>query len=212
MPVKVYIPGGDMAIEFIFKAHGYEIVEAPKNADLIQFSGGADIDPKFYNEHQHPHTYLNHKRDIYEEYIYKYALKEGKAMAGICRGGQLLHAMNGGKLYQHVDNHASFDGHMCVDAISHTTLRVSSTHHQMMRLPVEEYTILAYAEGVAECKEWMVGEREIMQEACDDKTQDLEAIFYPSTQCLCFQGHPEYANYTACTELYFSYIKNFLKL
>jgi hypothetical protein len=41
---------------------------------------------------------------------------------------------------------------------------------------------------------------------------DVEAAFYPETNVLCFQPHPEFNGVSECCALYFSYLERFFNL
>jgi gamma-glutamyl-gamma-aminobutyrate hydrolase PuuD len=122
--------------------------------------------------------------------LYVECLKQGIPMLGICRGAQFLHVMNGGKLWQDVDNHGATHS-MKVLGGSETIDRVSSTHHQMVR-PHKGMQVLAIADESTE--KWATPT--MVQR---HKTVDIEAFFYRDTCCLGIQGHPEYKGYNRFT-------------
>src|SRR5690554_3184603 len=96
----------------MFINRGHKVVQTAEEADLVCFIGGEDVQPSLYGEHDHPSTHTNPARDEMEEKLFHYCLNEGIPMAGICRGAQFLNVMNGGKLYQDVDNHATGNTHL----------------------------------------------------------------------------------------------------
>jgi gamma-glutamyl-gamma-aminobutyrate hydrolase PuuD len=73
--------------------------------DLTLFTGGEDVDPKFYRHSRNSKTGSNIKRDEFESAMYNYSMLRNIPCLGICRGSQFLTVMNGGKLFQHVTNH-----------------------------------------------------------------------------------------------------------
>jgi GMP synthase-like glutamine amidotransferase len=95
------------------------------DADLVVFTGGADVDPALYGRKQHPTTWPDRQRDDYEVFMFKAAQKMDKKMIGICRGAQFLCVMAGGTLIQH-SSHPSVH-YMHTDA---GDITVTSTHHQ----------------------------------------------------------------------------------
>ena len=102
--------------------------------DVVLFGGGSDISPTIYNKICNPVTGATNKlsnRDEIEVEVFKQGSKAGSKFVGICRGAQLLCALSGGYLVQHVDNHASLEGH---DILTNDgrVMNVSSSHHQMM--------------------------------------------------------------------------------
>ena len=181
-------------------------------ADIIVFTGGSDISPSLYGEVTLEKTQVNITRDAYEVSLYHRMLRQTKrriAFVGICRGGQLLNVMNGGKLWQDVEGHKST--HSVIDLTTNKVVRVNSYHHQMMRPPKASQNI----------------PHAVLAEACDDKgvkfdkTQkfgpeksndlthdgrDVEAVWYPTTRSLCFQPHPEYQGFVQCVELFKQYM------
>lgn len=169
------------------------------NTDCIVFTGGADVNPAFYGRPRHKKSCYNNERDMAESHLYHIAAKKGIPMVGICRGAQFLTVMNNGELVQDVNGHAL--GHA-----THTIrikqpnnnvyvhAQASSTHHQMMYpfgLPEDEYVVLASAAKPLSDK----------YETVNNKTEEVEnlklpeepeIVFYPYTDCLCIQGHPEF--------------------
>lgn len=76
-----------------------------EKCDLALFSGGEDVNPKYYRQSQNTKTRYNTKRDKFEYNMFNYARHSKTPCLGICRGSQFLTVMNGGKLFQHVNNH-----------------------------------------------------------------------------------------------------------
>ncbi len=203
--MKVYIIQGNRRYSQMFRDRGWEVVDSPEEADLLQFTGGEDVSPFMYGEASHPTTHSRKMRDDYELHLYENALGV-KAMAGICRGGQFLNVVNGGKLYQDVDRHAiggthamKIEGGVCI-------IPVTSTHHQMMRAG-KEGNVLAYAH-LSEVKEHMLDGKVHRVEGGDP---DVEVVLYPNTNCLCFQPHPEFERAPEeCTDYYFELLGEML--
>ena len=71
-------------------------VDSPEKADIIVFSGGADINPALYNCERHHSTYYSERRDALEVGCFN-SLSKNQTVIGICRGAQLVTALNGGK-------------------------------------------------------------------------------------------------------------------
>lgn len=202
---KVLIVGNDALIAKMFLKRGWQLVDyLGGDPDLVQFTGGEDVDPSYYKEGKHPSTYSNPRRDAQEASIYNDML--GKVpMAGICRGAQFLNVMNGGKLWQHVNYHATMHGHMASCHHTGQELVVTSTHHQMM-IPTDFARVLLTA-NIAEVKQGYD-----TQEVGGIKP-DVEAVFYDQSKSLCYQPHPEYVTINSpCQNLYFQYIKDLLGL
>lgn len=184
---NVYIVAGNRyGEERLFTRLGYAITKKPEEADLAVFTGGSDINPSLYGDKQHRLTYTNPQRDGVEVNMYKYFLERGVPMVGICRGGQLLNVMAGGRMYQHIDKHSG-GVHEITDLFTGEVIVVNSIHHQMM-MPTEKAVIIASAYLGAN-REWMEGE--VLKR--DVSKEDIEVVFYPEIKGLCFQAHPEMA-------------------
>jgi GMP synthase-like glutamine amidotransferase len=170
-------------------------------SDFIIFMGGTDVDPGLYGEPTHPRTMRpNKERDRIEAAIY--CSTPDQYRIGICRGAQLLHILNGGKLWQHVENHLGphdvlYTTEKGVSRVYH----VSSTHHQMMRLGDETHAraeIWAWADQTRR--------REFHNAQAFPLAQghysDPEVVRYKDTNTLCFQPHPEQLNPRDTLELF----------
>lgn len=207
---KVYVVGREHAYERMFMGNGWTVVDSPEEADAIQFTGGADVDPMLYGEPKHPSTGCNAMRDSGEANLFNKFDGE-KVMLGICRGSQFLCVMSGGRLWQHVDNHGVMDTHGCIDLDTAEIIQVSSTHHQMMDpSEVDTAQVLAVA-GRTTRKEDGWGNS--LAQNLEDEMRDIEAVFFPETQALCYQPHPEFFKPDhPCQKFYFDLIKRHLKL
>lgn len=175
----------------IFKERGYEVVHDPEKSDLIIFTGGEDINPAIYDEEPLPRTHFNKHRDEYELFAYN-KLKD-KIKVGICRGGQLLNCLNGGRLWQHVNNHSGI--HTMLDMATGEFVKGNSIHHQMM-IPSAKGEILTTAN---EATIKLSPSLELDEKDIKDWT-DVEAVWYKDDKAFCYQGHPEYGH---DTEKYF---------
>lgn len=204
--MKVYVEGGVYSYERMYKERGNEITNDPEEAELIQFVGGADVSPSLYGETRHPQSHFNSGLDHRSQALYQNAIMNGQVCAGICRGGQFLNVMNGGKLYQHVDGHAIGGLHKLTDVETGRTLMVTSTHHQMMRQGKEGILVATAKE--ATFKEHMSEQGHIATYL--GEALDVEAIWYPDTNCLCFQPHPEFVDKDhECQEYYFELLERY---
>lgn len=187
---------------------GWKIVEDMEKANIVLFTGGADIDPSLYGHEEHPATSHYPKRDAIEVDDYERALKLGLPMAGICRGAQLLNVMGGGKMYQHVNGHARGGTHRVVDLWTQEVWNTTSAHHQMM-IPNNDALIIAVSDpSLCTVKERMEGSK-VVNDA-DKNIPDVEVIFIPKIKALCYQGHPEYSGSKRGTELFFDYIDSYI--
>lgn len=182
---RLYVVGRQLDY-FAPWAPEFELEMNPARAEVAMFTGGADISPQLYGEEDLHCGGIDKHRDEYEVNAFSVFSEKKIPLIGICRGAQFLTAMNGGKLYQHVNNHGLRGGHEIVTKTGEHYF-MSSAHHQMMR-PRGEFEIIAwtplrsnlYLSGNR--KEGVKSEREI----------DPEIVWYPKTRALCIQGHPEY--------------------
>lgn len=181
--------GGYDTVSRLLDLAGMQEARTMYDADIIVFNGGADIGTEIYGERPAVRgvPWLKSERDEYEIDAFNRFVGD-KFLLGICRGAQLLNCLNGGTLWQHVNNHTRT--HKMVDLPSGKVIKTTSTHHQMMRPNLETGQVIAvaseatvkYADGV---------EREIVPAAMADG-EDIEVVWYPKTRTLCVQGHPEY--------------------
>lgn len=183
---KVFVVGGSTGFSAMFINFGWTITRNIEEADLVQFTGGADVHPSLYGELEHPQAFCNKARDDMERDVFQMCLSAGIKMAGICRGGQLLNCLNGGSMWQHVNNHTR--SHEIFHPDGGLICMATSTHHQMM-IPGKNAEILAIAN---ECtnRECMSGNK---VEALTGTHDDIEVLYYDETKSLCFQPHPEFA-------------------
>lgn len=159
-------------------------VHSIEAADLVLFEGGADISPSIYKEEKHRSVYPNLERDKREIEIWTEAQKLGKKCLGICRGAQLLCALSGGKLVQHMVHPNTH----WIKTIDGRFFNINSTHHQMQmpfNLKKDEYKILAWAQNISSYH-WLNDEVNIK-----NMPKEPELVFYSRTDSLCCQCHPE---------------------
>jgi putative glutamine amidotransferase len=75
--------------------------------DGLVLSGGEDIDPALYGATRDPKTVVDPGRDVLDEEAFRAASVRGVPIFGICRGLQAINVFSGGRLVQHVDEHAA---------------------------------------------------------------------------------------------------------
>lgn len=212
---KVFIVGGATpAFIQMFTAKGFHVMDNHKekitDADLVQFTGGSDVNPALYGEAKHPSTFFNDFRDTTESRVFDTCVANKIPMAGICRGGQFLNVMNGGRMYQHVDGHGISGHHAMVDLHDGSITQVTSTHHQMMR-PGRKAILLAIASNISTRKEHCDSAGGVIVDHED--LVDVEVVMYKYNKCLCYQPHPEYGHAgNECTASYFKYVEQLLAL
>ncbi len=192
-------------IESMFEKNGWVVTSDLDRADLVQFTGGSDVSPDLYGENKHPTTYNSPDRDRKESFVYRVCLKKKIPMAGICRGGQFLNVMNGGKLYQHVDGHSIRGTHNTNFVGTPFEFGVTSTHHQMMRPHKEDGLIILRNKPLGSYKLDGDGVDHFSKEE-----YDIESVYYEKTNSFCFQPHPEYEGVEECRKFYFKAIEGYL--
>jgi len=185
---KVYIAESSRVYEALFLDNGFDITNNPIEADLVCFTGGADVSPSMYGELPHKYTQSHMRRDKSDVDVWDTAMDNDIPMVGICRGSQFLNVMSGGSMWQHVDNHAMRGTHPVRDDISGEMFECTSTHHQMMR-PNEEATIIGTADLSTVRYSMIGGHENKVERAYPDL--DIEVVTYQQYNVLCFQPHPE---------------------
>lgn len=202
--MKIFIEGGGFDYIKMFIGRGFTTVETYQEAELICFTGGADVDPALYGEDKHPHTYANPHRDEQCFEIYRHCIANDIPMVGICRGSQFLCVANGGSLWQHVDNHAIGGTHRATDVLDGYEIDVTSTHHQMMRpegVQGVDYEVLLTADEAFRKEKMVNGEVVSMLSS----RPDVESCIWAQTRSFGFQPHPEFNSApNSCTDWFFS--------
>lgn len=182
--MNVFIINGNGQYKSLFQQLGFSLVSNIEEAQLVCFTGGADVTPALYGAAPHPMTGSHRARDEAEIVLFKKAQALNIPCVGICRGAQFLNVMSGGEMYQHVEKHTR--SHAITDLVTGETVYVSSTHHQMMK-PAPSGLLVACSE-LGGSREWFEGQ----MFKRDVSSQDNEVLFYEHTKCLCFQPHPEF--------------------
>ena len=161
------------------------LTEDPKESSLVMFTGGEDIHPHFYKGIDHYNVCsTNIQRDKYEEKIFRFCVKHGIKMTGICRGIQFLNVMAGGFMYQHITRHAGVV-HKAYFPYDDTVKKVTSTHHQLVGLPNSAVPI---AWSSPKRSEIYVGPFGLKIEPPE---HEIEAAVFPNINAMGVQYHPE---------------------
>lgn len=212
---KVFVFGpGSVPYKMMFLKIGLKGCKAIGEADLVCFTGGEDVDPGLYGEPIMNGTYSDPTRDEVDKVVFDRCIIHKTPMVGICRGGQFLNVMNGGRMWQNVDNHRK--AHELTDLETGEVHSVSSTHHQMMR-PTLEATLVAITnestKKVSVCDWWMAN----VSEDAHPKNfvredYDTEVVWYEKTKCLCFQPHPEFDRPNCGEAYFFELLKRYFKM
>lgn len=203
--MNVHIVCGSPQYRNLFESLGHTLVTDNK-ADLVVFTGGADVTPSLYGDKAHEFTGNSPERDRSEMKVFEECVRKGIPMVGICRGGQFLNVMSGGRMYQHVEKHTR--SHSITDLQTGETVYVSSTHHQMM-MPSPKALLVATAALGGE-REWFDG----VIPRNDVSKEDIEVVFYEHTKALCFQPHPEFdsVEYEGMRQYFKGLLSRFLEI
>ena len=124
------------------------------NFEGILFTGGADVDPFFYDEQiKYENVHVDRSRDEFEFRLLEEGLKRGIPILGICRGIQMINVWFKGTLYQDLKSDTALErDHKQAGSRSATThsvtvtepdsllhgliqgnCRVNSLHHQAIK-------------------------------------------------------------------------------
>ncbi len=208
MSKKVYIVGGGASYAKMYELRGWKVVPEMADADLVQFTGGSDVSPHLYGEEKHPYSHCDAGRDAAEIALFNKAITLELPVVGICRGGQFVHVMNGGKIWQHVDNHGIPQGHDARCSETGDVVLVTSTHHQMMVGNVGDIVLTAVNTDHT-YKERVENDQVVRYPA--DVAPEVEAVYHKETNSLSFQPHPEMCRKdSGCQDLFFHYLGKFL--
>lgn len=188
--LKIYGSDGHIGAGNWIIAQGFEPTDDIRDADVVVFGGGQDIDTAFYGEPKGYHTGGKTRRDQIEQNDFEIARRLGKKMVGICRGAQLLCALSGGKLIQHVAGHGGRD-HGISTFDRQPPLVVNSIHHQMMypyTLPTKDYKILGWATRPLS-NTYLNGWNK--EQWLPNSFKECEIVEFRNTNSLAIQFHPE---------------------
>ena len=168
---------------------GFERGTSVKDSDVVVFIGGSDISPKLYGEKDKHCQGVDAARDTFEMQVYQDCLQMDKVMFGICRGAQFLHAMNNGKLWQHVNGHAG-KSHLIIDIEEDVSVMATSIHHQMLKANTE-ITIVAVTNDQVATRFEDQDSSMTLTNVSKGHEIEIEAGAYDKTKCFFVQGHPE---------------------
>ena len=163
--------------------------------------GGADISPTIYHQVPNWHTGATEQlsdRDVIEVKLVEWAMKNSVPMIGVCRGAQLMCALSGGTLIQHVNGHTNGFHTMVVD--DGREFNVPSLHHQMMNpwsmSPAPKFKIIGWSKPAL--SDVYLGEPDETSTVVGrvskkvEMPMEPEIIWFPDTKALCIQSHPEF--------------------
>lgn len=181
-------------LDAIYKAGGVGVIltyttekeifdEYAEIFDGFLFTGGVDIDPKYYGEEKDPKVVeICPERDAFEEQLFDSCYPTNKPILGICRGEQVINVFLGGTLHQHIDGHVQTEkreerthnvhlaeGEYLHNLLNRNDIMVNSFHHQCVKQLADGLIADAYND-------------EGYLEAFHSKEHPF---------CVCVQWHPE---------------------
>lgn len=192
MDKRVYVVGG--ATNYASFLENYTLVDKLEEANVVLFTGGEDVTPSFYGARKSPKTSNNPARDKAEKAVFDKIDPKKQIAIGICRGSQFLCVMNGGKLVQHVTNHALYYTHEIMNTDNETKYQITSTHHQMQypfNLEMEKDYELLY---VSRCRSGAYDGLGSYSYEPILSSGEPEVVLYHvegKPKSLAIQGHPE---------------------
>lgn len=148
------------------------LTDYAQTMDGFVFTGGADIDPKYFGEEKKPSCgQIFPLRDEFEMRMFERVLKTKKPILGICRGMQVINVFLGGTLYQDIETEYETDlphrqtapvtapwhnikilpNTYLFARIGKETMMGNSFHHQAIKTLAKNLTITAKAQdGIIE--------------------------------------------------------------
>lgn len=172
-----------------------------QTGDCVVVWGGADISPSLYNKAVSKFCHANavpSHRDRVEWGMMQRAKELGIPIIGVCRGAQMLCALAGGTLIQHVNNHG---GMHSVVTDTGKTFMVNSIHHQMMNPVGVDHEVWARTHHPQSQFFYDVDEKVEMP-------YEPEFLYFPKVKGFAIQWHPEMMNHTSeATRFIFSKLK-----
>lgn len=164
--------------------------------DALVIWGGEDISPSLYGAAPSSFTGARatlSRRDQAESSACLEAIERGIPLIGICRGAQLVCAMAGGTLIQHVTNHGT--SHL-METNDGRRIMTTSVHHQMMYPFDVDHEMLAWSDKKRSTTYMVkdsVGEDEHEKEEMADHVEP-EVVYFPKIKAIAIQGHPEFVS------------------
>lgn len=124
-------------------------------ANLLVLTGGTDINHDIYGGHYEPFAdQYDHERDNLEIVLWKQARSLGIPVVGICRGFQLMAALNGHKLIQHLHHdRGHLSGHQVITSDGKSFF-ARGNHHQAVMDDEKLNVELVSLDNVVEAASW----------------------------------------------------------
>lgn len=156
-----------------------------REGDVIIVHGGADISPSLYDKEVSKRTHADDRpsrRDALEWAMMQRAKELNIPIIGICRGAQMLCALAGGYLIQHINGHGCYQ-HTVV-TVDGKEFQTNSIHHQMMYPFDIKHELLGWSKD------------KLSDVYFDENTEvkvdvEPEFVYYPEVNGFGIQWHPE---------------------
>lgn len=158
-----------------------------KDGDILLVWGGQDISPALYNKPKSKYSGAddNSQRDRIEWEFMNRAKAFGVPIIGVCRGAQMLCALAGGHLLQHVDSHGR--NHV-VQTPTGYEFQTNSCHHQMMYPFDVKHEMLASIKVPIAHRHLEVDNEVVVPE-------EPECVWFPEVKGFAVQWHPEWMDF-----------------
>lgn len=154
---------------------------------VLMLHGGADISPTIYKHKVSKYCHADERltiRDEKEIAFIKQAKKLSIPIIGICRGAQLLCALDGGHLVQHIVGHKA-DNHKVVSDQYGNLGDSNTAHHQMMQpRKSRSNTLIGYVNQPVYGYE--------QEDMLREYAHVPEVVHFGEYNALGIQGHPEW--------------------
>ncbi len=167
-----------------------------REGDVLIIWGGADIHPSLYKKGRSRLSWAGEvpsHRDRIEWGLMQRAKELGIPIIGVCRGAQMLCALAGGYLIQHVNGHG---GKHVVQTNDGQKFVTNSIHHQMMVPDRTNHELVAWTPAPLSDVYW------------DEDTPvargiEPELIYFNDVKGFAVQWHPEMLDVQSTANQYF---------
>lgn len=157
--------------------------------DALVIWGGEDISPTLYGDDVATYCGADKelsRRDRLEASACLAAMEREIPLIGVCRGAQLLCAVAGGRLIQHVTGHGR--SHQ-ISTFDHKGMMTSSVHHQMMFPFGVDHKMIAWS---SEKRSTVYVNGQDVDDPEMKNHVEPEIVWFPRIKGLAIQGHPEF--------------------
>jgi len=164
--------------------------------DVLIIWGGADIHPSLYKKGRSQYSWASQApshRDVIEWGLMQRAKELSIPIIGVCRGAQMLCALAGGYLIQHVTGHG---GNHRVVTNDGQVFVANSIHHQMMVPDNTNHELIAHTEETLSSVYWD-------ENTPVDRHVEPELVYFNDVKGFAVQWHPEMLELDSKANQYF---------